>query len=513
MSDGPATSLDDFKNAARRLKKAHAAGDTNALARVSAQVDPAKTLKHADFLHVIAREAGHDSWPKLKFALESAAMTRAEKAERLKVALYHGQQWVVDKLLLDDPGLKDDNLGLQVALYDLAAVQAAITADRDAATRVVGVRSPLLHLAFSREIHRSPDKREAMLAIAELLVENGADVNDGYPYEPGDKHLLSALYGALCHADNFDLGRWLLEHGADPNDNESLYHATELGQTRALALLLEHGARPDGTNALPRALDFDDVDKVRLLLEAGADPNITVPDHPSGQPMNTIPALHQAARRMCSTKIAKLLLHHGADPARVWCGHTAHAMALIYGNLPVADMLAAEGYAYPLDANEQVLAACARGEDSPGRLDTATLGKEDKRLLTRLTFFPGKLNHMKMLIKAGLDPRATDEMGLPPLQLAGWNGLVEETAYFLSIAPDLTHKNRYGGDALDTVIHGSEFAPKRAEADHIACARLLLVAGSILEPRYIAGCGNEEMVQFLEEWQQTSGQPEADAAV
>jgi len=50
------------------------------------------------------------------------------------------------------------------------------------------------------------------------------------------------------------------------------------------------------------------------------------------------------------------------------------------------------------------------------------------------------------------------------------------------------------------VVHGSEFAPRLAEADHIACAHLLLEAGSVLHPDYISGSGNEEMVQFLEEW-------------
>ena len=116
-----------------------------------------------------------------------------------------------------------------------------------------------------------PDLVPDAIAIAEALVERGADVNDGYPVAPGSDHLLSALYGAIGHADNIALGRWLLEHGADPNDNESLYHSTELSGTAALKLLLKHGARPAGTNALARALDFREEDKVRLLLEAGAD--------------------------------------------------------------------------------------------------------------------------------------------------------------------------------------------------------------------------------------------------
>jgi hypothetical protein len=48
---------------------------------------------HADFLQVIPREQGYESWPKLKFAVEAAAMSRAQRAERLARALYQGQQW------------------------------------------------------------------------------------------------------------------------------------------------------------------------------------------------------------------------------------------------------------------------------------------------------------------------------------------------------------------------------------------------------------------------------------
>ena len=56
MSAGPATSLDDFKKSARHLRKAFLKGEAGATDRVSAHVDPAKPLRHADFLHVIARE-------------------------------------------------------------------------------------------------------------------------------------------------------------------------------------------------------------------------------------------------------------------------------------------------------------------------------------------------------------------------------------------------------------------------------------------------------------------------
>lgn len=500
MSTQTNTSLDDLRKTAKRLKKAYARGDADAITRFRMFIDAERPLKHADFLHVIAKEAGHESWPKLKFATESATMSFEQRADRLKVALYEGQHWMTDRLLADDPNLQHANFGLQVALYDIEAVRRVLANDPKASVRMVGVRAPVLHLAFSNEIHRTPSKRNDMLEIANLLVTHGADVDDGYPATPGEDHKLSALYGALCHADNFELGRWLLENGANPNDNESLYHSTELGHTRALKSLLKHGAKPDGTNALPRALDFNDLEKVRLLLEAGADPNITVPDHPSGQPMNTIPALHQAVRRGRSAETIKLLLKFGANPNAVWQGHSTYAMARIFGNGQAAMALEKLGHAGPLSANEQILANCADGRPGPARLDIKVLGQEDRYLLTRLAAEPGWLTHMKALIAAGLDPNETNEMGLTPLQIAGWNGLADELSFFLTLEPDLTHKNRYGGDALDTVLHGSTFAPKRAEANHIECARRLLEAGSIIYPQFITGCGNEDMAAFLEEW-------------
>ena len=500
MSKGPSQTLEAHRRAARQLKKAYAAREPGALTRVFAYVSQDKDLKHADFLFVVAREAGHESWPKLKFALEAAAMTRQEQAEELKRALYFGQHWRTERLLLEDASLAAENLGLQIALYDFEAVDAALAANPQAATMPDGNRFPLAILCFSQEIHRSAEKRQAMLSIARLLVDKGADIDLGIPAEPGSEHKLSMVYGALCHANNYDLGAWLLSEGANPNDNESLYHSTELGHTRALELLLRHGAKPDGTNALPRAIDFDNIEMVRILLEHGADPNLVTPDHPSGEPVNTISALHQAARRGASTPTVRLLLDHGADASALWDGHTPYAMARIYGNQPVADVLAQFGFASELDYNEAILARCAAGLQTGERLKVSQLSDEDKGLLTRLAFQPGKLEHMKALIDAGLDPETVDEMGLPPLHVAGWNGLYKEVAFFLSLGFDLTYQNNFGGDALDTVVHGSEFSPKRADSDHILCAKLLLEAGSVLHPDFISGCGNEDMAAFLQSW-------------
>ena len=102
------------------------------------------------------------------------------------------------------------------------------------------------------------------------LLERGADPNATYTNEYGP---MTALYGAAGILHDPELTRLLLEHGADPDDNESVYHSTEAESPECLRLLLEHGARTSGTNALAHALDDEREEHVRLLLEAGADPN------------------------------------------------------------------------------------------------------------------------------------------------------------------------------------------------------------------------------------------------
>ena len=491
--------IDRLRREAKTLKRNFAAGNPDARERVEAVFADADALKHTQALHVIAREQGHKSWPQLKFALEVANMDREQRSERLRIALYYGQHWVTKALLEQDPDLPQSSLGLQIALYDKAAVEAALSADPEAATRRIGVRSPILHLCFSQHIHAEPERADNMIAIAELLVSQGADVDDSFPFEQGGEHRLSALYGALGHANNMVLARWLLDHGADPNDNESLYHSTELGHHDGLVMLLKHGAKTDGTNALARAMDFDDLEAARLLLEAGADPNEGALPHPSGQPSLAIPSLHQAARRMCSAEMARLLISHGADGTFAYRGHTAYALARMRGNPAIATVIEDAGQATQLDATEALLAAAADGRVE-GKVDPAKLDDETKRMMCRVIGFSGRLDHIKRLQAIGIDPDWTDEMGMTAIHIAGWEGYPEAVEWLLTFDPDLSHENDYGGDLLGTIVHGAEFCPNRSSRDHIGCARLALEKGAPLRRRGIDLCGAEHMTEFLLDW-------------
>ena len=494
-------SLDYLRRQAKKLKRDFNQGERDAIARVREVLPEAASIRHAEALHVIAREQGHQSWPRLKLVIELSEMDRSARAERLKIALYLGQNWVTEDLLRTDPDLPAHNLGLQCALYDVDAVRRALNRDADAAVKMIGVRRPILHLAFSRHFKAAPARTDAMIAIAEALVAAGADVNDSYPAEPGSEHRLSALYGALGHAGNLRLAEWLLDRGADPNDNESLYHATELGHLDGLKLLMRHNVSTRGTNALARMLDFDDLDGARLLLDYGADPNEAVLDHPSGQPIDTIPALHQAARRGRDGRFAQLLLNHGADAAIIWQGHSAYALARAYGNASFAAALELASHGRKLGKAEAILAACAEGAAPSGRpLADLTLDVEERRLLTRVILFEDRLAHAKALVAAGMDSNLPDEMGMTPLHLAGWAGLREHVAWLLTLEPDLSHVNDYGGDIVGTIVHGSENRLDTEERDHVGCARLALEAGAALRRSDLLGAMEEDMSAFLIDW-------------
>lgn len=498
-------SLDQLRRDARRLKTAYEAGDAAARQRVAEHPPRGdlSALKLADFLHVLAQEHFFESWPRLKAAADLHGLDRAARQQRLKVALAHGQTHVVQRLMEETPDLADGLFGLLCALYQREKVSRMLDADPGLATRKAGPRSPILHLAFSKWLQVRPDLRDDMLAVADLLLRHGADVNDSDPVHPGSDHRLSALYGAIGHAGNMALGRWLLDHGADPNDGESLYHATELGHHEGLRMLLDAGANPRGTNALLRAMDFHDHAAVEMLLAHGARADDFDPTPVGGEDPWTVPALHQAARRGSDARMIALLLDNGADPARAYQGASAYGWARVYGNTALARAIEARGAATALTPEEDLLAAAAEARPTRGRyIDPGKLPKAYCDIVRILLHLPGRLDHLRRLVAVGVEYDRPDDQGLTPVQIAGWEGLPEVMAWLISLKPDLSHVNGYGGTLLATIIHGSENNPDRAGRDYLTCLELALLHGVALPRQAIAAAGREDVADFLSRWAQ-----------
>ncbi len=495
------TDLDALRQEAKLLQRGFIAGDVKARSWVNLYLSGKKTdqLRRADFLFIVARERGFSSWPALKMAAETQGLDRAEKVQRLKVALYSGNNALVQVLLDQVPDLAKGLLGLEVALYDVQAVRAALDKDPTLAVKMMGPRSPILHLAFSKWHQARPDLRDDMLEIARLLLAHGADVNDGEPVGP-DGHKLSALYGAIGHANNMVLGQFLLDHGANPNDGESLYHAIELGHHDGLRMLLKAGADPKDTNALPRAMDFHDHDAVALLLEHGADVNVFHDAAIGRERPYTVPALHQAGRRYCDARMVKLLLEAGADASYLWQGTSAYATARVYGNGEMVRVFDAQNLIHPLSPQETILAAAADGRDIDKYLDPDQLSPLFATILHDLCAMPDRLEHIRRLIEAGMPWDGVDGMGMSPVMMAGWNGLPDIVKYLLAQKPDLSRVNKYGGTLMGTILNGAHNAPDRDQRDHIACLQLALEEGMVLSRKDMAYITREDMRSFVEDW-------------
>ena len=496
-------SLEQARRAAKRLKKQLAAGDQDAVARFQAVFGASRSAaaaSHADCLHVVAREAGAPSWPRLKLAVETAAMTRDQRIARLSRAVASGAVHVSDRLLALDPTLADAHFGLQLALARRDAVLAALAADPAVAMRPIGDRWPIHHLCYSRIHQRTPEASPVMVNLLEALIAAGADVNQGFASEPGSDHLLSPLYGALGHAGHLALAEALLRHGADPNDNESLYHATELDALDGVRLLFRHGAEIGNTNAFYRMLDRESLEGVQVFLANGAELN------------GRYGALHHAILRGRSAEIGACLIDHGADLSARLGGRTPYALAMIHGNWPMADLLAARGADTTLGDTERLLALIARADGDGARRLLAeqpslreSLTDRDLSRQTQFAMVADKLPVLRLLAELGFDPNRRGESGMPPIHAAAWWGLAEIVEMYIGLGVDLEIENMYGGRTLGAAIHGSMNCPGREHGDYLRCVRSLVDAGARIRPdEGHLDEGTEEISLFVEGWLEAS---------
>ncbi|WP_051265003.1 ankyrin repeat domain-containing protein [Nakamurella lactea] len=153
-------------------------------------------------------------------------------------------------LLAEHPGIVDEHIWAAAAAADPAAVRRHLRSD-GASVRADGGPYrwvPLLYLTYSRV----PGTSETdVLATASALLEAGADVNAGYLWG-GQATPFTALTGAFGEGEqgpgrqprrphSSALARLLLERGADPNDGQALYNRMFTRDNRHLELLFEFG--------------------------------------------------------------------------------------------------------------------------------------------------------------------------------------------------------------------------------------------------------------------------------
>jgi ankyrin repeat protein len=475
--------LDQLRRLAKELRDAARRGEPDALERLSsrARVEPGGSVTLALAQLTIAREHGFPSWPALKAEVEVRTMGLDQLATAFLAASVEGRPVLAARLLERDPRLAMLDVRCAAVLGEAGYVRDLIARSLAAAVQPDALRSwpPLLYVCHSCWHRIDPARGEGMVDVARLLLDAGAspDSTNGRPARHGYR---SALYAAAGIANNPVLTRLLLERGANPDDDESVYHSVFHPDHACLRLLVEHGARVEGTNALGASIGGGDVEAVRMLLAAGA-----VPRH-----------LALAAARD-SRAVVEALLAAGADasePNRE--GRSPLREAVRRGKLDVAGALVGHGAADDSTDIDRLLGACARADRA-----------EAERLLRRDPTLPGGLSDddcgalvdvaehgpaaaVELMLDLGFPVGAhRPDDGGTALHAAAYEGRMDMVRLLVARGADVNARDRqWHSTALCWASVGSgERHSSGPDADWPATIRALLDAGSSLDGAWVAG--------------------------
>jgi ankyrin repeat protein len=250
--------------------------------------------------------------------------------------------------------------------------------------------------------------------------------------------------------------------------------------------LLKHGAKISGTNAVHRKLDYDDLAGVRLFLDYGADPNLFGPHG------NT--PLHWAINNGRSVEFLELLDKRGANlRARNYEGVTPFQMASRLGEVDAVQFLTQRGAATKLEAKDEFIAACARGDGRAAKLLlkqnpklVKSLPASDRGLIAALAW-RGKTDAVRVMLEVGFKVGATDAGGETALHTAAWKGYFDTVKVLLKAGAPLEIKDsHYNATPLGWALHGavnardSEGNPLVKNANYAGIVAGLLNAGAKL---------------------------------
>ena len=333
-----------------------------------------------------------------------------------------------------------------------AAGIASAIADTAAASSGMTALAAVTHSSLSRL--RPDDFAECVRKLLSL----GADVNAGL-----------ALYGAAGKNHQPAITRLLLDAGADPNDNESVYHATETSDLTILRMLLAAGARAKGTNALNHSLDRDALECTQLLLAAGADAN-----------EGNAPPLHWAIRHRRSLEHIEALLAAGADPRKNLHGLTPFRAALLYGLPEIAARLR-EITGESANALDEFVAACARGDRAEAERLRQPVPPVYAVMLPE-SVASGNYRGARLMVEMGWPIAARGgDWSATALNLAVFRGDAAMVRFLLEHGASWQEAHGHGDNVCGTLSYASVERPYHF-GDWLACAKALVEEGGMPVP-------------------------------
>jgi ankyrin repeat protein len=521
--------LEQYKKQAKELVRDCAAKVPEALERVRRYHPAFKEADNnrvalTDAQLVIAREHGYESWPKfaaqirklnLELALAEmddpvAAFLRAACVPREgshSVGSIEEAELIIGRY----PHVARANVYTAAVRADEAGVRTFLAREPQSAAAKGGPYEwdALTYLCFSRYLRLDKSRSDAFVQTARALLEAGASANTGW-YEmidhPNPRPVLeSAIYGAAGIAHHAELTRLLLEFGADPNDEETPYHAAEEYDLAALKALLQSGRlnQTSMTTLLLRKGDWHDLHGLQMLLDHGADPNqMTI----WGET-----ALHQVLKRDNRIENVAAMLDHGANPAlKNRNGRSAIAIAAHRGRGDVLRLLRERGIDWQLEGPDRLIAACASSDDRAIRDLTAGNPALVSLVLAQggqlLAEFAGNGNTegVRRLLDLGVPANALFSKGDAYWDLAGdstalhsaaWRGWPSTVKLLIERGAHVNARDGNGRTALILAVKAcvDSYWKWRRTPESVDA---LLKAGASLEGVLIP-CGYEEVDQLL----------------
>jgi ankyrin repeat protein len=396
---------------------------------------------------VIAREYGFESWP--RFAKHIKSLNRERSIASLEnpvvafieAACVPRDSWhasgtleLAEAILAAYSHVAKSDIHTAAILGYDAAVRRFLARDPRNATAKGGPYNwdALTHLCFSRYLRLDRKRSDGFVRTAKALLDAGANANTGWMEEEHDPRPTweSAIYGAAGLAHHAELTRLLLDRGADPNDDETPYHAPETRDNAALKVLVKSGKLNDESLAtmLLRKSDWHDYEGVKWLLKNGVDPNRKTRWGKT--------AIHQAVLRDNDIKIIEILLEHHADPTLVadntrplqtvslGLGKSAVTLAIERGRADVLELFERQGISMDLRGAEELIAACARNDSAKVR----AIAAREPQLVREVRADGGKLLvqfagvgntiGVRLLLDLGVDVAAMDKEGDPYFDVA-----------------------------------------------------------------------------------------------
>ena len=477
-------SLEQLKTQAKELLKALKSGDPTARQRFQAHrpqvsriaaADRASTWSLADAQWVIAREYGCASWPSLREHVAAMLVATGDPMDLLRQAFAEDDATLFRQLLERHPGLKT-RIDEPVEAFNSPVITQARSREMldvllDAGASL-DARSAWWAGGFGLLDTAEPE-------LAHYAIERGATVEVHAAARLGLVEKLRELLSAeppLVHARGGDgqtplhfartvaVAELLLEHGADINaldlDHESTPAQYMVRDRPEVArYLVQRGCRTD------------------LLLAAALGEAELVRRH-----LDSDPACIRI--RVTHEHFPRRHPHSGGTIYQWTLGWfvSPHEVAHAFGHTEVRQLLMERS-----PADVRFLAACWMADElevqqllaqQPGL--GSTLTADDRRHVAHAAR-NNRTDAVRVMLAAGLPVDATGEHGGTPLHWAAFHGNADMTRAILPYGPPLELTDRsFNATPLGWAIHGSEHGWYAKTGDYPAVVALLLEAGARL---------------------------------